>query len=59
MQKLLRRFHQDQDGAAMVEYTVLLGLITAAVIAVIALLSTNIVNIFTKVQTAIAAIPGA
>ncbi|MEP9388008.1 Flp family type IVb pilin [Mesorhizobium sp. KR9-304] len=32
-----RRFRDDEDGAAMIEYTVLLGIITAAVIATIIL----------------------
>lgn len=35
MRKVLdiaRRFRDDEDGAAMVEYTILLGIITAAVI---------------------------
>ena len=38
MQKVLefaRRLRKDEDGAALVEYTVLLGLITVAVIATI------------------------
>lgn len=30
-----RRFHDDEDGAAMVEYTILLGIITVAVIGLI------------------------
>lgn len=32
---IANRFHQDESGAAMVEYTVLLGIITVAVIAII------------------------
>jgi pilus assembly protein Flp/PilA len=32
-----RHFRDDEDGAAMIEYTVLLGIITAAVIATIIL----------------------
>jgi pilus assembly protein Flp/PilA len=34
---LAKRFRDDQDGAAMIEYTVLLGIITVAVIATIIL----------------------
>lgn len=37
---LARRFRDDQDGAAMIEYTVLLGIITVAVIATIILVGT-------------------
>jgi pilus assembly protein Flp/PilA len=56
MQKLLRRFHLDQDGASMVEYTVLLGLITAAVIATITLIGGNVNRIFGIVNGLLAAI---
>lgn len=31
----VRAFRNDEDGAAMVEYTILLGIITATVIAVV------------------------
>ena len=40
MKKLMtmtRQFRDDENGAAMVEYTVLLGIITVAVIATVAL----------------------
>lgn len=37
---LAKRFRDDQDGAAMIEYTVLLGIITVAVIATIILVGT-------------------
>jgi len=32
---MTKRFRQDEDGAAMVEYSILIGLITAAVIGLI------------------------
>jgi len=34
--QLLRRLGKDEDGAALLEYTVLLGILLVAVIAVIA-----------------------
>lgn len=37
MRKLIEKFAREEDGAAMVEYTVLLGIITAAVIVTIGL----------------------
>ena len=37
--ELAKRFRREEDGAAMVEYTVLLGMITALVIATIVLVS--------------------
>lgn len=59
MRNLLQKFRRDEDGAAMVEYAVLLGLITAAVIATITAMGGDIAGIFLTVQTALAAIPGA
>jgi pilus assembly protein Flp/PilA len=59
MRNLLQKFRRDEDGAAMVEYAVLLGLITAAVIATITLMGADIAGIFATVQAALAAIPGA
>lgn len=38
--ELTKRFRDDEDGAAMVEYTVLLGIITAAVIVTVGLVGT-------------------
>jgi pilus assembly protein Flp/PilA len=35
MAKLLRRLRKDEEGAALVEYTVLIGIITVAVIALV------------------------
>lgn len=32
MRKLIAKFAREEDGAAMVEYTILLGIITVAVI---------------------------
>jgi pilus assembly protein Flp/PilA len=34
---LIQRFRQDEDGAALIEYTVLLGILVVAVIATIGL----------------------
>ena len=35
LQNIVRRFRNEEDGAAMIEYSVLIGLITAATIAII------------------------
>jgi pilus assembly protein Flp/PilA len=40
MRNLIAKFRREEDGAAMVEYTVLLGIITAAVIVTIGLVGT-------------------
>jgi len=37
---LTRQFRDDENGAAMVEYTILLGIITVAVIATVVLVGT-------------------
>ncbi|WP_394891007.1 Flp family type IVb pilin [Mesorhizobium sp. AaZ16] len=39
MKKLLAKFIADEDGAAMVEYTILIGMITVAVIASIVIVA--------------------
>jgi pilus assembly protein Flp/PilA len=44
MIKLLTRLAKDEDGAALAEYAILLGIITVAVIATIAKLGTAINN---------------
>jgi pilus assembly protein Flp/PilA len=38
--KVVRRFLKDEDGAALIEYTVLLGILLIAVIATIGLVGT-------------------
>ncbi|WP_394885852.1 Flp family type IVb pilin (plasmid) [Mesorhizobium sp. AaZ16] len=39
MKNLLAKFIADEDGAAMVEYTILIGMITVAVIASIVIVA--------------------
>jgi pilus assembly protein Flp/PilA len=41
---LLRRLGKDEDGAALIEYTVLIGILLIAVIATIGLVGTWINN---------------
>jgi pilus assembly protein Flp/PilA len=48
---LLRRLRQDEDGAALIEYTVLLGILVVAVIATIGLVGTWIATQWTTLQT--------
>jgi pilus assembly protein Flp/PilA len=43
----LQTFRKEEDGLALTEYLVLLGLLTAAVIAAVTLLGTNIGLAFT------------
>lgn len=42
LQYLIARFRKDQSGLALTEYLILLGLLTAAVIAAVLLFGTNL-----------------
>ncbi|RUW34587.1 MULTISPECIES: Flp family type IVb pilin [unclassified Mesorhizobium] len=58
MKKLMtvaRQFCGDEGGAAMVEYTILLGIITVAVIATIVLVGNWVVGQWTTLSTSLAA----
>ena len=50
---LFKRFARDERGASLVEYSVLLGIITAAVIIVITTLSGQINTIFTNISASL------
>jgi pilus assembly protein Flp/PilA len=51
MSKLtIRRFIQDEEGASLIEYTVLLGILLIAVIATIGLVGTWISGKWTALQ---------
>jgi pilus assembly protein Flp/PilA len=56
MKKFLRHFRRDEEGAAMLEYTVLLALITAGVIATITLVGGQVQTIWGKFQTTFGAV---
>jgi pilus assembly protein Flp/PilA len=47
---LVRRLGKDEDGAALIEYTVLLGILLIAVIATIGLVGTWINNQWTNLN---------
>jgi len=56
MQKLLElagRFGKEEDGAALVEYTVLLGILVVATIATIILVGTWVTGRWTALETAL------
>ncbi|OBQ92933.1 Flp family type IVb pilin [Mesorhizobium sp. WSM3866] len=52
---LTRQFRDDENGAAMVEYTILLGIITVAVIATVVLVGGWVGTKWTALWTAISA----
>lgn len=56
MRKLLeisKQFSRDEDGAAMVEYSILIGLITAAAIAAIVLVGGYVTSSWAELTTAL------
>ena len=58
MKKLMtmtRQFRDDENGAAMVEYTVLLGIITVAVIATVILVGTWVSGRWVALNSALTA----
>jgi len=52
---LLKKLRDDEDGAALIEYTVLLGILLVAVIATIGLVGTWINTQWTTLQGALPA----
>jgi pilus assembly protein Flp/PilA len=53
MKKLLPNFVRDEDGAALPEYAILLGLILAVAVAVLNSMGTSVTSIFSKVSSII------
>jgi pilus assembly protein Flp/PilA len=51
--QLVRRLQRDEDGAALIEYTVLLGILLVGVIATIGLVGTWITGQWTALNTAL------
>lgn len=54
-QVALWRFQEDRSGASLVEYSLLIGLITVAVVATIVLVGTWVALQWTNLQTAVGA----
>jgi pilus assembly protein Flp/PilA len=50
---LVRRLGKDEDGAALIEYTVLLGILLIAVIATIGLVGTWVNNQWTNLNASL------
>jgi pilus assembly protein Flp/PilA len=56
MSKLIRRFRKDEDGAALVEYGMLVALIAAVCVGTVALLGPQVNAAFNAI---VAALPAA
>lgn len=54
-QTALWQFKKNQDGAALVEYSLLIGLITVAVVATIVIVGGWVAEQWTDLQTAVGA----
>jgi|HubBroStandDraft_6_1064221.scaffolds.fasta_scaffold2940531_1 pilus assembly protein Flp/PilA len=59
MLKWIDRFRQDESGAAMVEYGLLVGLIALVVAAGATILGTDLKTMFTNIGAALPAVPAA
>jgi len=53
MLQLVRKLKQDEEGAALIEYTVLLGVLLVGVVATIGLIGTWVLGQWTALNTAI------
>jgi pilus assembly protein Flp/PilA len=59
MQQLAARMRRDESGQAMVEYALILGLVSVVAIGALTLIGTDVNGVLTAVQTALGAVPGA
>ena len=53
MKNLIARFVREEEGQDLIEYALLAGLITTAVVATITLVGTRVLELFTALNTAI------
>ena len=53
MRNLLAKFCREEDGAAMIEYSVLIGIITVGAIAMIALVGAWVTDAWTDLEAAL------
>ena len=51
MRKLITRFRQDEEGAALVEYGLLVGLIAVICVAAVTLLGQDISTLFSNIAS--------
>jgi pilus assembly protein Flp/PilA len=56
MRKFISRFRRE-EGQAMVEYALILGLVSVVAIAALTLIGTNVDAIFDAIAAALAAVP--
>jgi pilus assembly protein Flp/PilA len=54
MRRLINRFQSDEEGAALIEYGMLVGLIAVVCVVAIQLLGTQINTVFTNLTNVLA-----
>jgi pilus assembly protein Flp/PilA len=59
MQSLIQRLRREEEGATLVEYGLLVGLIAVVCVAAVTALGTDISTAFNRIATAIAGALGA
>jgi pilus assembly protein Flp/PilA len=57
MTNFVKRFVKDEDGATMVEYGLLVGLISIAALTALLLIGPELLRIFNLVVTALTSVP--
>lgn len=58
MLKLINKFVKDEDGASLIEYSLLVGLISVVIIASILLIRTNLQTIWSTLASVMAVAAG-
>ena len=56
MLNAIRRFVKEEEGVAAAEYAIMLGMIAAALIAVVVVFRTSIEGVFTRTSTTLNAV---
>jgi pilus assembly protein Flp/PilA len=59
MIRIAAQLRSREDGQAMVEYALILGLVSVVAIGALTLIGTDVNGIFTAIQASLAAVPGA
>jgi pilus assembly protein Flp/PilA len=55
MKNAIQQFLREEDGVSAVEYGLLAGLISVAIITTVGLIGTDLNSVFVKIQTKLAA----
>lgn len=55
MLNLIKKFRKDEDGASLIEYSLLVGLISMVIIASILLISGSLATIWSNLASVVAA----